>query len=106
MASQLLRLEAPGFNATHWGAEFGLTGGIMKATKLVSTSSRTELIDVAGTIVIMLLSTVCVVLVCAAANKATRPAAKIIYAAPAASAPNGVAGVGVAGVGVASVEPR
>lgn len=106
MASQLLRLEAAGFNATHWGAEFGLTGGIMKATKLVSTSSRTELIDVAGTIVIMLLSTVCVVLVCAAANKATRPAAKIIYAAPAASAPNGVAGVGVAGVGVASVEPR
>jgi hypothetical protein len=68
----------------------------MKATKLVSTSSRTELIDVAGTIVIMLLSTVCVVLVCAAANKATRPAAKIIYAAPAASAPNGVA----------SIEPR
>jgi hypothetical protein len=73
----------------------------MKATKLGSTSSRTELIDVAGTIVIMLLSSVCVVLVCAAANKVTRPAAKIVYAAPAASAPNDAAGVGVA-----SIEPR
>jgi hypothetical protein len=74
----------------------------MKGTKLASTSSLTELIDVAGTIVIMLLSTVCVVLVCAAANIATRPAAaKIVYAAPAASAPNDVAGVGVA-----SIEPR
>jgi hypothetical protein len=96
VASQLLRLEAAGFNATHCGAEFGLIGGIMKGTKLAGTLSRTELIDVAGTIVIMLLSTVCVVLVCAAANNATRPAAKIIYAAPAASAPNGVA----------SIEPR
>ena len=101
MASQLLRLEASGFNATHWGAEFGPIGGIMEGTKLASTSSRTELIDVVGTIVIMLLSTVCVVLVCAAANNATRPAARIIYAAPAASAPNDVAGVGVA-----SIEPR
>ena len=101
VASQLLRLQASGFNATHWSAEFGLIGGIMKGTKLASTSSRTELIDVAGTIVIMLLSTVCVVLVCAAANNATRPAAEIIYAAPAASAPNDVAGVGVA-----SIEPR
>jgi hypothetical protein len=66
----------------------------MKATKLASTSSRAELIDVAGTIVIMLLSSVCVVLVCAATNQATTPAAKIVYAAPAASAPNDVAGVG------------
>jgi hypothetical protein len=73
----------------------------MKATKLTSTSSRAELIDVAGTIVIMLLSSVCVVLVCAAANKVTGPAAKIVYAAPAASAPNDVARVGVA-----SIEPR
>ena len=73
----------------------------MKATKLASTSSRTELIDVAGTIVIMLLSSVCVVLVCAAANKATTPAAKIVYAAPAASAPSNAAGVGIA-----AIEPR
>ena len=73
----------------------------MKGTKLASASSRTELIDVAGTIVIMLLSSVCVVLVCAAANQLTRPAAKIVYAAPAASAPNDVAGAGVA-----SIEPR
>jgi hypothetical protein len=73
----------------------------METTKLARTSSRTELIDVAGTIVIMLLSTVCVVLLCAAANKATRPAAEIIYAAPAASAPNDVAGAGVA-----SIEPH
>ena len=76
-------------------------GGNMEATKLARTSSRTELIDVSGTIVILLLSSVCVVLVCAAANKATTPAAKIVYAAPAASAPNDVAGVGVA-----SIEPR
>ena len=77
------------------------TGGIMEATKRASTSSRTELIDVAGTIVIMLLSSVCVVLVCAAANTATRPAAEIVDAAPAASAPNDVAGAGVA-----SIEPH
>ncbi len=73
----------------------------MEATKLARTSSRTELIDVSGTIVILLLSSICVVLVCAAANTAMRPAAEIIYAAPAASAPNDVAGVGVA-----SIEPR
>ena len=74
----------------------------MKAIKLASTSSRAELMDVAGTIAILLLSSVCVVLVCAATNSATRPAAKIVYAAPAASAPNDVAGV----VGVASIGPR
>ena len=85
------RIEAPS----------SATGGNMEATKLARTSSRTELIDVAGTIVIMLLSSVCVVLVCAAANNATRPAAEIIYAAPAASAPNDVAGAGVA-----SIEPH
>ena len=75
----------------------------MEATKLPRTSSRAELIDVAGTIVIMLLSSVCVVLLCAAANKAMgpAPAAKVIYAAPAASAPNDAASVGVA-----SIEPR
>jgi hypothetical protein len=37
----------------------------------------------------------------AAANKATKTAATIVYAAPAASAPNDVAGAGVA-----SIEPR
>jgi hypothetical protein len=73
----------------------------MKETNLASTWSRSELIDVAGTILIMLLSSVCVVLVCAAANRVTSPAAKIIYAAPAASAPTDVAGAGVA-----SIEPR
>ena len=73
----------------------------MEATKLARTSSRTELIDVVGTIVIMLLSSVCVVLVCAAANKAMGPAAEITYAAPAASAPNDAADVGVA-----AIEPR
>ena len=72
----------------------------MEATKLASRSSRTELIDVAGTSVMLLLSSFCVVLVCAAANKATKPAAEIVYAAPAASAPNDVAGV------EASIEPR
>jgi hypothetical protein len=73
----------------------------MEGTKLASTSSRAELINVAGTIVIMLLTSVCVVFVCAAANKATKTAATIVYAAPAASAPNDVAGAGVA-----SIEPR
>jgi hypothetical protein len=60
---------------------------IMDATRL-SKASRTELLDVAGTIVTMLLSSVCVVLVCAAANSATHRAAKVVQAAPAASAPS------------------
>lgn len=73
----------------------------MEATRLARSLSRAELIDVGGTIVIMLLSSVCVVLVCAAANIATETAAKVVYAVPAASAPSDVAGVGVA-----SIEPR
>ena len=55
----------------------------------------------AGTIVIMLLSSVCVVLVCAAANKASQSAAKVVYAERAASAPSDAAGVGMA-----SASPR
>ena len=41
---------------------------------------------VAGTILSMVLSCVCVVVLCAAANEASGTAAKVIYAAPAASA--------------------
>lgn len=74
----------------------------MKLARFARSSPRTELIDVAGTIVIMLLSSVCVVIVCAAANKASQSAAKIGYAAPAASAPNN----DVAGAGIASIDPR
>lgn len=74
----------------------------MEETRLLRASSRTELLDVAGAIVTMLLSSVCVVLICAAANQATQTAAKVVvYTAPAASAPNGSASVGVA-----SAEPR
>ena len=77
----------------------------MERAKLASLSSRAELMVVAGTIVTMVLSSVCVVVVCAAANEATGTAAKIIYAAPAASAPGDpgaptdVAGAGVAVIG-------
>jgi TPP-dependent 2-oxoacid decarboxylase len=60
---------------------------IMDRAKLTSLSSRGELIVVAGTIVTMALSSVCVVAVCAAANEATETAAKVIRAAPAASDP-------------------
>ena len=73
----------------------------MKLTRFAKSSPRTELFDVVGTIVIMLLSSVCVVVLCAAANKASQSAAKIVYAAPAASAP----GDG-AGAGMASIQPR
>jgi hypothetical protein len=78
-----------------------LIGGIMKLARLVRSSPRTELFDVAGTIVIMLLSSVCVVLVCAAANKASQGAAKVVYAERAASAP-----ADPAGAGVAAINPR
>jgi len=72
----------------------------MERAKLASLSSRAELTVVAGTIVTMVLSCVCVVVVCAVANGATEPAAKIIYAAPAASAPVDLAApTNVAGAG-------
>jgi len=72
----------------------------MEEAKLPRASSRTELLDVAGAIATMLLSSVCVVLICAAANQATQtPAKVVVYTAAAASAPNG-------SVGVASAEPR
>jgi len=81
-------------------------GEVMERGKLASPSSRAELLVVVGTIVTMLLSFVCVAVVCAAANGATGTAARIIYAAPAASAPGdpgaptNVAGAGVAVIGV------
>jgi hypothetical protein len=68
----------------------------MDSNKLASHKSRLELLDVAGTIVTMLLSSVCVVFFCAAANKATQSAATVVYATPAASAPSNVAAIGVA----------
>ena len=57
----------------------------MESHKL-ARSSRAELLVLAGTIVTMVLSCVCVVALCAAANNASGGAAKVIYAAPAASA--------------------
>jgi hypothetical protein len=60
----------------------------MERTKLASLSPRAELLVVAGTIATMVLSSVCVVAVLAAANAAAGTAAKIIHAAPAASAPH------------------
>jgi len=78
----------------------------MERAKLASLSSRAELMIVAGTIVAMVLSSVCVVVICAAANEATGTAARIIHAAPAASAPGDpgaptdVAGAGLAVIGL------
>lgn len=70
----------------------------MDSNPLASRKSRLELLDVAGTIATMLLSSVCVVFFCAAANKATQSAATVVYAAPAASAAQTVSAVGVASV--------
>ncbi|HEU5295144.1 MAG TPA: hypothetical protein VFU71_10160 [Burkholderiaceae bacterium] len=79
----------------------------MEEAKLASPSSRAELAVVAGTIVTMVLSSVCVVVVCAAANGVAEPAAKIIYAAPAASAPGDLAApTNVAGAGAAVMSLR
>jgi hypothetical protein len=56
----------------------------------------------AGNIVIMVLSSVCVVVLCAAANEASGTVAKIVYVEPAASepidpnTPTKVVGAGVA----------
>ena len=50
------------------------------------SSSRAEVVVLGGTIVTMVLSCVCVVVLCAAANAVSGTAAKVIYAAPAASA--------------------
>lgn len=85
---------------------FGPIGGIMERAKLAGSSSRAELIVLAGTILTMVLSSVCVVVVCAAANQASGSAAKITYVAPAASAagdlgaPTDVAGAGAAVIGI------
>lgn len=60
----------------------------------------------AGTILTMVLSSVCVVVVCAAANRLSATAAKISYLAPAASAASDretskdVGGTGVAVLGL------
>ena len=61
---------------------------------------------VAGTILAMVLSCVCVIVVCAVANEASGTAAKITYVAPAASAAGDlgtstdVAGASVAAIGL------
>ncbi len=57
----------------------------MERAKLAS-SSRSDLMVLAGTILSMVLSCVCVVVLCAVANEASGTAAKVTYAAPAASA--------------------
>jgi hypothetical protein len=80
----------------------------MESAKFVRYSSRSELMVLAGTIVTMVLSCVCVVVVCAAANEASgTAAAKITYAAPAASAAGDLgASTHVAGAGVAVIGSR
>ncbi|HVO06132.1 MAG TPA: hypothetical protein VMT83_05060 [Burkholderiaceae bacterium] len=76
----------------------------MEGAKPASRSSRAELVVVAGTIVTMVLSCVCVVVLCAVANEASGTAAKVIYAAPSASAAGDVgprtdvAGIAVVGL--------
>lgn len=65
-------------------------GGIVKAAKFASSSSRSELIVMVGTILATVLSCICVVVICAAANEASGTAAKITYATPAASTPGGL----------------
>lgn len=55
-------------------------------TAKFASATRAELMVLVGTIVTMVLSCVCVVVLCAAANDASGTAARIIYAAPAASA--------------------
>lgn len=63
-----------------------IRGKIMERAKLLSSSSRMELMVMAGTILAMVLSSVCVVVLCAAANATSGTRAKITYVAPAASA--------------------
>ncbi|HSB21787.1 MAG TPA: hypothetical protein VLE94_01625 [Burkholderiaceae bacterium] len=76
----------------------------MEEAKPASRSSRAELMVVAGTIVTMVLACACVVVVCAAANEASGTAAKVIYAAPSASAAGDLAPLtDVAGVAVTSL---
>lgn len=74
----------------------------MEQAQIDGLSQRAELLTVVGTIVAMVLSSACVVVVCAAANEASgMAAAKVIHAVPAASAvgdygaPTDVAGVPV-----------
>ena len=79
-----------------------MTIAITQATKraeLASASSSAELMVLAGTILIMILSCFCVVVVSAGANEASETTAKITYAAPAAGAAVDLtASTGVAGV--------
>ena len=58
----------------------------MERAKLASSSRAELMVVLGGTILSMVLSCVCVVVLCAAANGASGTAAKVIYAAPAASA--------------------
>jgi len=53
--------------------------------KAAYSTSRTELMVLGGTIVTMVLSCVCVVVLCAAANEASGATAKVIHDAPAVS---------------------
>lgn len=73
----------------------------MEGAKLASRSSRAELVVVAGSVVTMVLSCVCVVVLCAVANEASGTAAKVTYAAPSASAAGDIGAPG--GVAVISL---
>jgi hypothetical protein len=58
----------------------------MDGAERARSSSRAEVMVLLGTILTMVLSSVCVVALCAAANYVSGSAAKVTYAAPAASA--------------------
>ena len=81
-------------------------GEIMETTKFARSSSRAEVMVLVGTMLTMVLSSVCVVVLCAAANYVSETAAKVTQVAPAASAagalgtPIDVGGAGVAVVGL------
>jgi hypothetical protein len=78
------------FNAPHAAPMRGRSGEIMERAELARSSSRAEWLVVVGTILTMVLSSVCVVVLCAAANYASDTAAKVTYVAPAASATSGL----------------
>jgi hypothetical protein len=79
----------------------------METGRNASFSSRAELLVLAGTIVTMVLSSVCVVVLCAAANEVSGAGAKVVHVARAASEPIDLqAPAKVVDAGVAVVDLR
>jgi len=103
VASQLLQIDGWEFNAPHEAPLPGSIGEIMETAKFARSSSRAEVMVLVGTMLTMVLSSVCVVVLCAAANYVSETAAKVTQVAPAASAPGALgtstdAGVAVVGL--------